>query len=290
MNFHLGNFEKPISKKVNLDHSNALYTERYFTNRIEILMQSPTGVDFLRMKRSISPLRGPLPFSYVLLLTCAVFIFSTVIGIWIVNSKIKTKVLHYSNSQTRKIATLVINDAIKSEAAKTSDINEIIKTVPNGESSSMIQFDARKMNEILARTTDAIQENLQDAEQGNLSKLEKLSDVELKKGEEGLIYYVPLGLATGNVFLTSLGPKMPIEFDVVGDVETDVVPEVESYGINNAFVKVVIKATVRVQTIAPFSSKVTTVTTHVPLAMGMVQGEVPSYFHTMPGVDPNKKK
>ncbi|MDF2557026.1 MAG: sporulation protein YunB [Bacillales bacterium] len=242
------------------------------------------------MKRSISPLRGPLPFGYVLLLTCAVFIFSTVIGIWIVNSKIKTRVLRYSESQTKKIATLVINDAIKSEAAKNPDINEIIKTVPNGDSTSMIQFDAKKMNEILARTTDAIQENLRNAEQGKLSKLEKLSDVELKKGEEGIVYYVPLGLATGNVFLTSLGPEMPIEFDVVGDVETDVVPEIESYGINNAFVKIVIKATVRVQTIAPFSSKETTVTTHVPLVMGMVQGQVPSYVPWMQGTDTSKKK
>lgn len=230
-----------------------------------------------------------MPFSYVLLLTCAVFIFSTVIGIWIVNSKIKTRVLHYSESQTKQIATLVINDAIKSEAAKNSDINEIIKTVPNGES-SMIQFDAKKMNEILARTTDAIQENLRNAEQGNLSKLEKLSDVELKKGGEGIVYYVPLGLATGNVFLTSLGPKMPIEFEVIGDVETDVEPEVQSYGINNAFVKIVIKATVHVQTIAPFSSKETTVTTHVPLAMGMVQGKVPSYVPWSQNIDSGNKK
>lgn len=244
----------------------------------------------MRMKKSINPLRGPLPFSYVLLLTCAVFIFSTVIGIWIVNSKIKTKVLRYSDSQTKKIATLVINEAIKTEAAKNSDINDIIKTVPNGDSSSMIQFDAKKMNEILARITDAIQENIRDVEQGKLSKLEKLSDVELKNGKEGIVYYVPLGLATGNVFLTSLGPKMPIEFDVVGDVETDVVPEIKSYGINNAFVKVAVKATVRVQTIAPFSSKVTTVTTHVPLAMGMVQGKVPSYVPWGQSNDSGSKK
>ena len=242
------------------------------------------------MKRSINPLKGPLPVQYVLLLSSAVFIFTTVIGIWVVNSKIKPTVLRYSEAQTKKIATLVINDAIKTEAAENTDINEIIKTVPNGESSSMIQFDAKKMNEILARTTDAIQENLRNAEQGKLSKLERLSSVELKKGEEGIVYYVPLGLATGNAFLTSLGPKMPIEFDVVGDVETDVVPEIESYGINNAFVKIVIKATVRVQTIVPFTSKVTTVTTHVPLAMGMVQGQVPTYFHTIPGVDSGSGK
>lgn len=226
-------------------------------------------------------MKGPLPFRYVMLLTSAVFLFSTVIGIWVVNEKIKPKVLLYSNSQTKKIATLVINDAIKNEAAKNMDINEIIKTVPSGDS-SMIQFDAKKMNEILARTTDAIQENLRDAEEGKLTRLEQLSNVKLKKGEEGIVYYVPLGLATGNAFLTSMGPKMPIEFDVVGDVETDIVPEIESYGINNAFVKVVVKTTVRVQTIAPFSSKVATVTTNVPLAMGMVQGRVPSYVPLVP--------
>ena len=242
------------------------------------------------MKRSVSPLRGPLPFRYVLLLTFAVFTFTTLIGIWVVNSKIKPTITRYSESQTKKIATLVINDAIKTEVAGKTDINEIIKTVPNGESAPMIQFDTKKINEILARTTDAIQSNIQDAEQGELSKLEKLSNVKLKKGSDGIVYYVPLGLATKNAFLTSMGPKIPVEFDIVSDVETDVVPKVESYGINNALVKVVIKATVSVQTIAPFSSKIATVTTHVPLAMGVVQGQVPSYFHMLPDTETSSSK
>ncbi len=238
-------------------------------------------------KKSFSS--GPLPMRYVLLLTTACFVFITALSIWLVNGEIRPTLMHYADAQTKKIATLAINNAVKEKVAQVDDLDEIITDMPSQTGS--IQFDTKKINTLLTDVTDAIQSNLAHIERGELKKLEQQSGIPLQKGSsDGIVYYIPLGLASKNALLANMGPAIPIEFTVIGDVETDVVPEIKSYGINNAMVKIIVKAKVHVSIIVPFSTKETTVTTNIPIAIGMIQGKVPDYYNgTIPNIDPSKK-
>ncbi len=227
---------------------------------------------------------GPLPMRYVLLLTVACFVFITALSIWLVNGEIRPTLMQYADAQTRKIATLAINNAVKEKIAQVDNLDEVITDMPSQTGS--IQFDTQQINTLLTDMTDAIQANLAHIERGELKKLEKQSGIPLHKGQsDGIVYSIPLGLASKNAILANVGPAIPIEFTVIGDVETDVVPEIKPYGINNAMVKIILKATVRVSMIVPFSTKETTVTTNVPIAIGMIQGKVPDFYNgTIPNV------
>ena len=60
---------------------------------------------------------------------------------------------------------------------------------------------------------------------------------------------------------------------------------VEEFGINNAYVEVNIILTVNVQIIVPFTTKSSVVQQKIPVALGLVQGEVPQIFSSGEGAN-----
>jgi sporulation protein YunB len=231
--------------------------------------------------------RGPLPFRYVFLLTFVFFTFSTAMGLWMVNEGLKPTLISYAESETRKVATLVISNAINKKIANEMDIENIIEPVPDQD--GMSKLNAEIVNRVKAETTHLVQKNLKEAESGNLSELELLTDVEFEKkdnGEEGIVYYVPLGQATNNALLGNLGPKVPIRFTAIGDVRSDVKTSIKDFGINNAYVQVYVHLTVNVQIIIPFATKVTTISENIPVGMFIMKGNVPQYYNNGGGNSP----
>ncbi|KAB7707002.1 sporulation protein YunB [Bacillus aerolatus] len=225
--------------------------------------------------------RGPLPLPYVFLITLVLFTFSTSASLWVINKNVKPTLLGYAHAETKKIATMVINKAINKKVASVMDINDIIETDPA--SPSTTKLNTKIINRVMAETTNLVQLNLKEAERGNLQALELLSDVEIEAEEtenaEGIVYSVPLGQVTNNALLGNLGPKIPIRFHAIGDVITNVKSNVKPYGINNAYVEVFIEVEVNVQIIVPFATEMATVKQDIPVAMGMIRGEVPNFYN-----------
>lgn len=226
--------------------------------------------------------KGPLPFRYVFLLTLVFFSFSTAMGLWMVNTGLKPTLISYAESQTRKIATLVISNAVNKKIANEMDIDKIIETVPD-QDGSMSKLNAEIVNRVKAETTHLVQKNLKVAESGDLSELELMTDVEFAKKSDadfdGIVYYVPLGQATNNALLGNLGPQIPIRFTPIGDVRSDVKTQIKDFGINNAYIQVYVHLTVNVQIIIPFATKVTTISEDVPVAMFLMKGNVPQFYN-----------
>ncbi|KUP05277.1 sporulation protein [Bacillus coahuilensis p1.1.43] len=233
----------------------------------------------MKMKRRR---RGPLPFRYVFLLSFVFFLFSTAFGVWLINEGIKPTLVSYAKTQTNKIATLVISKAINKNV--NSDINqaELFEVVETSDGST-INFNTELINRMAAQTTNLVQLNLAAAERGEIKSLEHLSDVEIDTEEtvnaDGIVYSVPLGQATNNALLGNLGPKVPIRFNAIGDVQSNAVGMIEPFGINNAFVKIFIHIEVNVQIIIPFATETTTVQQEIPVAMTVIKGSVPQFYN-----------
>lgn len=199
-------------------------------------------------------------------------------GLWIINKGLKPTLMAYATSQTVQIASLIINNAILE--TKTEDINNVITVDPE---TSLANFDTEKILTKLGETTRLILNNIKTAEHGDLDELEAVSDVDFdyKKTKEGdgIIYYVPLGQATNNALLGNLGPKIPVQFNAIGHMESDIETQFEEIGINNVYIEVVIKLKVSVQVIIPFATEVAELEQEIPIALGVLQGEVPQFFN-----------
>ncbi len=216
--------------------------------------------------------RGPLPFRYVMLITLVFFLLSTAAGLWIINKGIQPTLMRFAESQTRKIAPMVISRAVKEQMPEVKDINEIMITKPNGSGGTTTQFHTGMINRLLAETASIVRKNLMEVEQGNLLALEEETEVEFDQVQtsegDGIVYAVPLGQATNNALLGNLGPRIPVRFTPIGDVRSTVHTDVEPYGINNVFIVVSIHIEVNVQIIIPFATDIASVQQDVPVAMG----------------------
>ncbi|WP_307285543.1 sporulation protein YunB [Bacillus sp. SORGH_AS_0510] len=226
--------------------------------------------------------RGPLPFRYVMLLTFVFFLFSTATGLWLVNRGIEPTLMRYAESETRNIASLVINRAITKRTTNVGDNNEVIKIVPgsNGKGQNA-QLNTDLINRVLAETTAQIQKNLKTAKRGEIALLETDVEIETENTakEDGIVWYVPLGQATNISLLGNIGPKIPVKFHAIGEVEPDVHIQTKEMGINNTWVEVSVDIVVSVQIITPFATKITKLKQSIPVGGSLVEGEVPQFYN-----------
>jgi sporulation protein YunB len=225
--------------------------------------------------------RGPLPFRYVFLLTFVFFMFTTALSLWIVNKEIQPILMEIAETETKRIANLVISNAIEQQFLKEdkemSDL-VIVHKDSDGKIAS-VDFNTAVVNRIYAKTDDYVMESLKAATEGRIERL-VLPEVEKKKGESrGIIYYIPFGQITNNSLLGNLGPRIPVQFQVIGNVETQVTKEIKPFGINSALIEIDIHVSVDIQVVIPFASKTTTVSTNLPIAMHVIQGEVPQFYN-----------
>ncbi|WHY76718.1 sporulation protein YunB [Neobacillus sp. WH10] len=232
--------------------------------------------------------RGPLPFRYVMLLTFVFFLFSTATGLVLVNKGIEPTLMRYAESETRNIASLVINRAITKRTTNVGD--EVIKITPSSDGKKQnAQLNTDLINRVLAEVTAQIQKNLKTAKKGDIALLE--SDVEIETEntgkEDGIVWYVPLGQSTNISLLGNIGPKIPVKFHAIGEVEPDVHIDTKEMGINNTWVQVSVDIEVSVQIITPFATKITKLKQSIPVGSTLVEGEVPQFYNSGGGITPS---
>ncbi|WP_243290415.1 sporulation protein YunB [Bacillus sp. FJAT-47783] len=227
--------------------------------------------------------KGPLPFRYVFLLTFVFFIFSTAGGLWVINSGIEPTLIQVAETETKRIATLVINNAISKHINDEIDVNKlvVVEKDENGKVSTY-DFNAQMVNRVNAQITQKVQRNLREAEKGNIDILD-IPEIDVKTEgepeEEGIIYYIPLGQATNNALLGNLGPRVPVRFYVIGSVDSNVEKSIVDYGINSVFIEISVHVKVDVQVVIPFATSITTVENTIPIAYKGVQGDVPEFYN-----------
>ena len=197
--------------------------------------------------------------------------------------------VRYAEVQTQKIASHVINQAISTRIANILDVNDIIEHVPT-ETSEMVttKFNTEIINRVLADTRNLVELHLQQAEAGNLEMLPSDGieyDPQKMEDQGGVVFFVPMGQATNIPLLGNFGPKIPIRFHVIGDVQANVVASIEEFGINNAYIEVNILLKVNVQIIIPLATKSSVVQQKIPVAIGLVQGPVPHIFSQGEGAE-----
>lgn len=236
---------------------------------------------FRRPRRRL--LGGPLPFRYVMLLSFVFFLATSAVGVLLVNKGIEPTLMRYAESETRNIASLVINRAITKRTTNVGEDNQVIHIIENSDGTKQnFQLNTDLINRVLAETTAQIQKNIKAAKQGKLAQLEQITDVEIDTqdtDENAIVWYFPLGLASNITLLGNLGPKIPVKFHAIGEVEPDVHIDTKGIGINNTLVNVTVEIEVSVQIITPFATKITKLKQSIPVGTTMVEGQVPQFYN-----------
>lgn len=126
------------------------------------------------------------------------------------------------------------------------------------------RYNTKYLNELLLSTTKGINKKLQSEllYQGNGTSL-------------AFRYKVPLGLSFNNPLLVNFGPSIPVLFKLIGDFSSNLVSSVESFGINNALIKISLKIDFKTELILPLTSSPSSFTYEAPLSLSIIKGDIP---------------
>lgn len=243
---------------------------RNYKKRNRYRRSSPN--DRPRRKRRLLPLIFP-----AFLVTIALFLY-------FVNSRLTPVYLSYAEIQTENIAAHVITQAIKSRSTEIYDVKEIMENVPN-DSQGMVAntLNAEIINKTRAEIHGLVESHLKMAESGKLEMLPLSENIEYDPkamdGSGGVVFFVPMGQAANIPLIGNFGPKIPIRFHVIGEVQTNVETEITEFGINNAMIEVNILVKVNVQIVVPLATRRSVVEQRIPVAIGLIQSPIPQIYN-----------
>ena len=186
-------------------------------------------------------------------------------------------IINYAEKQAKKLSILVISSAVDEELANDFNQEFFVKN------DSEIDYNVYEINKILKNIGINVKEYLKKLEFGEIENI-GISDndglsIDKNKLKNGIIYQVPTGVIFNNGLLANLGPKIPVKLHIVGDVTTDLVIDVEEYGLNNAIIKLGVKVKAEEQVILPFDTEQIVVETTIPISIKIINGEVPNYYN-----------
>lgn len=199
----------------------------------------------------------------------------------IFNEKALPQLISYSEVETKKLVSSIISNTIIQEISNTIDLDELFITMKdsNGDIKS-IDFNPSSVNQILSDSIKLVEQNLKYLETGEIEKLNlyNITDYDKEKMKKGIIYELPSGIIFNNVILNNILPKIPVKINLIGNIFCKISTDIESYGINNALIKVNIDLEAEVRIILPFVSENTKINTSIPIIMKIIEGNVPSYY------------
>jgi len=203
--------------------------------------------------------------------------------IYFVGKKISIKILLISEIEVSKISKSVINESVNKTISDNVDISELFHVEKDKDGNiKMIDFDSQVVNEMLDVVNENVKKYFVELESGKSSivdvKSNLITNTPIISSEKGIVFEIPIGMATNNALLSNVGPKIPVRVSLSGEMESNIKTEIEEYGINNSVLKIIINVSVSEQIILPLLSKKITVDNDVPIAIKMIQGQIPDYY------------
>lgn len=235
--------------------------------------------------------RKRIPFRYVFVIAFGLFVGMTVWGLWIINNGIRPTLMDIAQTRATQIATYAVNIAVgkkeiremenqMSQSGKTGNKNQLfIPHYNKNNDVTYITYNTVAINQLNSQIVNDVQQYLRLIEEGKTPiSNPALGGVKAAPNKQGLVDKIPLGQATNNVLLSNLGPNIPIRFQIMSNIQTNVERKIRSLQINNIYVEIHLHVVVQVKVVIPFETKTVTVKSDIPIAEQLIPGQVPIYW------------
>ncbi len=185
--------------------------------------------------------------------------------------------------EVEKLTTIIMNNCINKYISNNNINNNLLNIKrKNNNEIELISYNTKNVNITQTTITKMLENDLSYMIKGEFNKI----DINLKnipedyytKLNEGIIFYISTGSATGNSLLSNIGPKIPINLSLVENVSSNINTKITEYGINNAMIEIFIKLKATTTINMPFMSKKITIENNIPLTMEIIQGNIPNYY------------
>lgn len=203
-----------------------------------------------------------------------VIIIVTFIDIVIFNTlgkKLGESVSFLTKLKLDEITKYYMNDTIKKYL--NIDSNDYIKINLVNNNIVSVDIDNVMCNKLLNNIIVDLESNVKNLEMG---KINNYHNMEIIKGKDGIIMFMPVGVSFGNSLFSGLGPKIPVKVSFLENVDAYVDVVVENYGINNSLIKLYINIDIEEVLEMPTKNRFSNVKYKFLISSKLINGEVPS--------------
>lgn len=193
------------------------------------------------------------------------------------NQSVTPKLLEIASKNIDKFTYNLLNDYHFLAGISDTSFKNLINISKNKEEEIIsVGYNMKEAYQIADEIIDRLQNDYTDLEYGKLNM--PYFDENLSSGCNGFVLSMPMGVTSNQIFLTNLGPKIPVKIKFVGTILTNLKTRVSDYGINNAMVELYIEVTMTHEIITPVTFQNKTFTYEILLDARIINGSVPSYY------------
>lgn len=193
-------------------------------------------------------------------LSAAAFIGMLTLVAHLMEVKVRPVVAATARAVATRAATEALNEALSEEVAALADSRRIVHIEKDGRGDiEVAEVDFAAVTALQSAATAHAQEELH--------KLEHET------------FPMPIGEVLYGPLFSSIGPRVPVRFTLLGTAHSSIVTQSRTVGINQTVHVIYLDLTAQVNVLTPFTATPTTVTSKMPIAYVVFSGEIPhTYF------------
>lgn len=193
------------------------------------------------------------------LLIVAILIIVVLFSFYLlIDLRLKASILELAKAKAQLKVVELINQAVYEKVVSETDYKDIVYVHKDDEGRIvMIQANTIILNQIMAKTSNAIIDSFNDEEE---------------------YVKIPLGQISGITFLSGSGPKIGVKIILCRQLNVSVEDKFEQAGINQTRHKIYLQINSPIRIAVPLMGKEFNVVTTIPMAETIIVGEVPNTY------------
>lgn len=200
-------------------------------------------------------LKERLKRKYYILITFLISLFLFIIIFSLYSKKLNPKLNDYID--------FLVKDEIYKKVIKSNNF------ITNEEVNDILYIDKNKSNEIVYLDYDIDK---------TYKLLNKYIDSLKKDNSKSKILTVPFFIASDNIIISSLGPKIKFKYEIIDNVKGKIKTKVTDFGVNNALVEMYFELEIGYLVVIPMNKKESVLKIEILISSKIINGKVPTFY------------
>jgi sporulation protein YunB len=200
-------------------------------------------------------LKERLKRKYYILITFLISLFLFIIIFSLYSKKLNPKLNDYID--------FLVKDEIYKKVIKSNNF------ITNEEVNDILYIDKNDSNEIVYLDYDIDK---------TYKLLNKYIDSLKKDNSKSKILTVPFFIASDNIIISSLGPKIKFKYEIIDNVKGKIKTKVTDFGVNNALVEMYFELEIGYLVVIPMNKKESVLKTEILISSKIINGKVPTFY------------
>lgn len=200
-------------------------------------------------------LKERLKRKYYILITFLISLFLFIIIFSLYSKKLNPKLNDYID--------FLVKDEIYKKVIKSNNF------ITNEEINNILYIDKNNSNEIVYLDYDIDK---------TYKLLNKYIDSLKKDNSKSKILTVPFFIASDNIIISSLGPKIKFKYEIIDNVKGKIKTKVTDFGVNNALVEMYFELEIGYLVVIPMNKKESVLKTEILISSKIINGKVPTFY------------